>query len=243
MRKTFGPPEAPPSRADSFVGMPGYQDRCGRLLLLTPFCCCPAWRCCMQDTVALPLFHSSSPQQPGFLLSAPSRPHPTQPLPPPAPSCRSYHSQDTHRSGLPVTMIMGGGAAMGGVHGPGSLAGSVIGRSNPPSVANFPLEGSTRGAAAAAAMLRSSVHAGPSAVSGQGCTAQHGMLHSTAGSAVLEGQPPHLRCLCACSSLAHWAPCCCRGQRACIHSGRLHAVHAIATCRTGSRRRRPAAWP
>ena len=31
LRKTFGPPEAPPSRADSFVGMPGYQDRCGRL--------------------------------------------------------------------------------------------------------------------------------------------------------------------------------------------------------------------
>lgn len=32
MRKTFGPPEAPPSRADSFVGMPGYQDRCGLVL-------------------------------------------------------------------------------------------------------------------------------------------------------------------------------------------------------------------
>ncbi|PRW05836.1 Adenine guanine permease AZG1 [Chlorella sorokiniana] len=101
MRKTFGPPEAPPSRADSFVGMPGYQD--------------------------------------------------------------SYHSQDTHRSGLPVTMMMGGGAAMGGIHGPGSHAGSVIGRSNPPSVAGFPLEGSTRGAAAAAAMLRGSIHAGASA--------------------------------------------------------------------------------
>lgn len=86
--------------------------------------------------------------------------HPAVPPTPPAPRpplC-SYHSQDTHRSGLPVTMMMGGGAAMGGVHGPGSIAGSVIGRSNPPSVAGFPLEGSTRGAAAAAAMLRGSIH-------------------------------------------------------------------------------------
>ena len=79
----------------------------------------------------------------------------------------SYHSQDTHRSGLPVTMLMGGGAAMGGVHGPGSMAGSVYGRSNPPSVANFPLEGSTRGAAAAATMLRGSTHAAGSGVSEQ----------------------------------------------------------------------------
>ena len=64
-------------------------------------------------------------------------------------------------------MLMGGGAAMGGVHGPGSMAGSVYGRSNPPSVANFPLEGSTRGAAAAATMLRGSTHAAGSGVSEQ----------------------------------------------------------------------------
>lgn len=76
MRKTFGPvPGGPPSRADSFVGAPGYQD--------------------------------------------------------------SYTSQDSRRSGLPITMMMGGGAVAAGVHHAGSVA-SMHMRSNPASISGFP---------------------------------------------------------------------------------------------------------
>lgn len=90
MRKMWGHPEGPPSRADSFVGgAAGYQD--------------------------------------------------------------SYHSQDTHRSALPITMMMGGGAAQAGAHSVhGSIHAGARG-SNPPSVASlhFPPERSMHGLAAA----------------------------------------------------------------------------------------------
>ena len=61
----------------------------------------------------------------------------------------SFHSQDTHRSGLPISMMMGGGAAAAGV----GVGGQIFARSVTPSAHGGSGDHSLHGANGAAAMM------------------------------------------------------------------------------------------